>query len=362
MIRVGSPHFAGREIEYVQDVLSREQLSMERYVRMFEELLAEKTGKHHALACCNGTAALHLTVLGLGLRPGEEVLVPATTYVATANAVAYCGAKPIFVDVDPVTWNIDPHHAQELINEKTVGIITVHLYGLPADTRALRKLCDRNDLWLVEDAAEAIGATFEDGPIGRFGNATTFSFFGNKTISCGEGGAVVTDDKTLHHRMAHLRGQGVDSTRRYWHTSIGYNYRLTDLQAAVAFAQLETLDWHVEKRREIASAYHRELNTLLSFQGVPADRTHSYWMFAGLVEGDRDEIIRHLAALGVESRPTFPLIPWFPMYSAIGSWPVAEHIAKQGLVLPTHAKLTMNELVYVCESVKAAVEHHAPTR
>jgi perosamine synthetase len=360
MIRVGSPTFAGKEIEYVQDVLSREQLTMSVYVAKFEELLQSTTKSTFALATSSGTSALHLAMLGLGLRPGDEVIVPASTYVATANAVVYCGAVPIFADVHPNTWNIDLPAVESLITERTVGVIAVDLYGLIAQTPSLRAICDRHGLWLCEDAAESLGATCIGSPVGTYADVSTLSFFGNKLITCGEGGAVLTNRSDVADKVRHLRGQGVDPSRRYFHTAIGYNYRLTDLQAAVGLAQLETLSVHLAARQRIAKFYRERLTDFMTFQETPPGYVHSYWMVGGIVPADRNGVMSTLSLYGVETRPGFPLVPSFPMYNRSGRWPNAKLLAERVVILPTHGKLTDEDLNFVCSSVRSAVEaHHA---
>src|SRR5262249_16595770 len=208
-----------------------------------------------SLAVCNGTAALHLALLGLDVRPGDEVLVPSLTYVATANAVRYVGGEPVFVDVDPSTWCIDPSRIEDAITQGTKGIIRVHLLGHPADMDRINRIAAVNGLWVVEDAAEALGATYKKQPVGCLSRLATFSFFGNKTITCGEGGAITVNDDQLATRLRALRGQGMDPNRRYYFPITGYNFRLTNLAAALLCAQLERADAILPRRRGIFGRY-----------------------------------------------------------------------------------------------------------
>ena len=211
-----------------------------KFVAEFEKQFAEFCDAKHALACSNGTVAIHLALLAHDLKPGVEVIVPTFTYIASANAVMYCGAKPVFVDSEPDTWNIDPAKIEEAITEKTKGIIAVHIYGHPADMAPIMEIAKKHNLFVVEDAAEAHGALYNGQKVGSIGHSSTFSFFGNKIITCGEGGALVTNDSHLASKAKLLKGQGMDPNRRYWFPIIGYNYRMTNMQGAVALASSKT--------------------------------------------------------------------------------------------------------------------------
>ncbi|MGB8511125.1 MAG: DegT/DnrJ/EryC1/StrS family aminotransferase, partial [Pyrinomonadaceae bacterium] len=223
-IPVAAPVLAGREKEYVADCMESGWISSSgKYVELFEAAFAKFCGVRHAVACCNGTVALHLALVALGVAPNDEVIVPTLTFVATANAVTYCGARPVFVDSEPETWNLDPAQVEAKITSRTKGIIAVHLYGQPAEMDALRAVARRHGLFLLEDAAEAHGALYKGRPAGSLGDVAAFSFYGNKIIATGEGGMVTTDDDALAARVRLLRGQGMDTERRYWFPVVGYN-------------------------------------------------------------------------------------------------------------------------------------------
>ena len=257
LIPVAAPVFAGREREYVADCMESGWISSAgKYVELFEAEFAKFCGVRHAVSCCNGTAALHLALAALGVGPGDEVIVPTLTFVATANAVTYCGARPVFADSEAETWNLDPAHVASKITPRTKGIVAVHLYGNPAEMDALRALAHRHGLFLLEDAAEAHGALYRDAHAGSLGDIAAFSFYGNKIIATGEGGMVTTDDDALAARVRLLRGQGMDAERRYWFPVVGYNYRMMNLPAAIGLAQLERAEWHTGRRREIAADLH----------------------------------------------------------------------------------------------------------
>ena len=233
-----------------------------KYIEQFEKAFAEFCGVKHAVTCCNGTVALHLALMALGTQPGDEVIVPTLTYIATANAVTYCGARPVFVDSEPETWNMDPSLIEEKITPRTKGIIVVHLYGHPADMDPIMSIARRHGLFVIEDAAEAHGAEYKGHRVGSIGDMSTFSFYGNKIITTGEGGMVVTNNDSLASKARQLKGQGSVPDQRYWFPIIGYNYRMTNVASAIGLAQLEKAEWHIERRREVARWYYEYLHNI----------------------------------------------------------------------------------------------------
>jgi perosamine synthetase len=269
-IYVAQPRLGGNERAYVLDCIDSNWISSGgKYLTAFQDSFAEFCGTKHAVAASNGTTALHLALLALNLGPGDEVLVPTVTYIATANAVAYCGATPVLVDVLPGTLNLDPEQAARKITPRTKGILAVHLYGHPADMAALSHLADEHGLWIVEDAAEAHGAEVSGQRVGGIGTCAVFSFFGNKIITTGEGGMVTTNDAALAARLTLLRGQGMDPTRRYWFPEVGYNYRMTNVQAAIGLAQLEQIDEAIADRDRLARWYDDALAGLAGRLSLP---------------------------------------------------------------------------------------------
>lgn len=364
-IPVAAPVLAGREKEYVADCMESGWISSAgKYVELFEAEFAKFCGVRHAVSCCNGTAALHLSLAALGVGPGDEVIVPTLTFVATANAVTYCGARPVFVDVEPESWNLDPAQVASKITPRTKGIVAVHLYGNPVDVDALRALASRHGLFLLEDAAEAHGALHRGRPAGSLGDVAAFSFYANKIIATGEGGMVTTDDDALAARVRLLRGQGMSTERRYWFPVVGYNYRMMNLPAAIGLAQLERAGWHTARRREVAASYARLLGDVqgLSRQAEREWARHAYWMFTVVLgvgeEGDRDRLMTRLHEEGVETRPVFYPVHSLPPYSEASrgeEFPVAERLARRGLSLPTWAGLSDDDLSYVCERLRACM-------
>ena len=362
-IPVSAPDLSGREREYVLDCLDSTWISSKgRYIEQFEAAFAEFVGARHAVACNNGTTALHLALLALGIGPGDEVLVPTLTYVASANAVRYCGATPVFVDSQPDTWNIDPGDAAARITEKTRAIMAVHLFGAPADLRALRGLADEHGLALVEDAAEAHGATLDERPVGALEDIGTFSFYGNKIITTGEGGMVVTNDERLARKALLLRGQGQSFERTYWFEVVGFNYRMTNVAAAIGVAQLENVDAKLERRRQIAERYRYRLRDVpgLAFQAVMSGSTSVHWLVCVTLPvesaDERDAVAAALAADGIETRPFFYPLHTLPPYAGgAPALPVATRLAQRGLCLPTFTGLSDDDVDYVCDSLRASL-------
>ncbi|MDR7417464.1 MAG: DegT/DnrJ/EryC1/StrS family aminotransferase [Armatimonadota bacterium] len=360
---VAAPVLAGNEEAYVLDCLRTTWISSNGgYIGRFEAAFAQFCGARHALACSNGTVALHLALLALGIGPGDEVLVPAVTFVATANAVTYCGARPVFVDVDPDTWGIDPTDLETRITSRARAVIVVHLYGHPADMDAVRAVARRRGLAVVEDAAEAHGATYRGQPVGALADVGTFSFYGNKIITTGEGGMVVTNDDALAARISQLKGQGMDPNRRYWFTMIGYNYRLTNIAAAIGLAQLENADWHTQRRREVAAWYQQELAGVrgLTWHAEQSWARHAYWMFTIQVDpavADRDTVMARLADQGIETRPVFYPLHMLPPYRTRpdARFPVAERVASRGINLPTWAGLTRDDVGVIACAVRESL-------
>lgn len=347
-IFVAQPRLAGNEKKYVLDCLDSNWISsIGKYITAFEEAFARYCGVRHAIATNNGTTALHLALVALDLRPGDEVIVPTVTYIATANAVRYCGATPVLADVQPGTLNLDPEDIERRITDKTRGIIPVHLYGHPADMAAIDAIARRHGLWVVEDAAEAHGAEVGGRRVGGLGTCATFSFFGNKIITTGEGGMVTTDDDELAARLRLFRGQGMDPARRYWFPVVGYNYRMTNIQAAIGLAQLEMIDEALADRHRLAGWYDQALagfGERIVLPGQASWARHVYWMYnIFLREGEasrRDEVMRRLDEAGIETRPVFHPMHVMPPYRSDASYPVADVWAQRGINLPTHRDLS----------------------
>lgn len=359
-IPVSAPAFLGNEKKYVTDCIDSTWISsIGAYIGRFETAFAELCGVRHALACSNGTTALHLALLGIGIGPGDEVLVPSLTYIASANAVRYCGAEPIFVDSERDSWNLDPEDVRRKIGPRTKAILPVHLYGKPAAMGTLLSIAAEHGLKVVEDAAEAVGAHVDGRAVGSFGEVATFSFFGNKILTCGEGGMVTTDDDELARHMRQLKGQGQDPGRRYWFPIVGYNYRMTNIQAALGLAQLERLDQHLAARDEIAAWYAEGLagRTDLAWPAPEAGERVVCWLFSvafvGHRETLRDSVMAALAEAGIETRPFFFPCHTLPPYrnDREAACPNSEWLGARGLSLPTWVGLRKEQVERVCRTL-----------
>ncbi|MFY9621701.1 MAG: DegT/DnrJ/EryC1/StrS aminotransferase family protein [Pyrinomonadaceae bacterium] len=358
-IPVAAPALVGKEREYVLDCLESTWISSTgKYIERFETAFAEFCGVKHALAVSNGTLALHLALLGLGVGPGDEVILPTLTYVASANAVAYCGARPVLVDSEPDTWNMNPDLLIDHVTPKTKGILVVHLYGHPTNMDPVTTLARERGLFIIEDAAEAHGAEYKNRRVGSIGDVATFSFYGNKIVTTGEGGMVVTNNDELARKMRQLKGQGQDPERRYWFPVMGYNYRMTNVAAAIGLAQMEKIDWHMARRRENAEWYKTYLaqNPQFTLSPEAAWARNAYWINCVVLSKDfpldRDAVMEELAQAGIESRPFFYPMHALPMYRAPASgFPVAEGLASRGINLPSSATLTEQDVAYICDAL-----------
>jgi perosamine synthetase len=362
---VAAPVLAGNEQKYVLDCLESSWISSTgAYIGRFEQAFADFCGVEHAVSCTSGTTGLHLSLLALGVGPGDEILLPTLTFAATANAVRYCGATPVFVDSHPATWTIDPDRIADKIGPRTSGIIVVHLFGHPGDMDPIQQLADRHGLFILEDAAQAHGAEYRGRRVGSLGRLATFSFFGNKIITTGEGGMVTTSDADLAARMRLLKSHGMDPTRRYWFPVVGYNYRMTNVAAAIGLAQLEKIDWHLARRREVAGWYLERMRNVegVAWQPEQTWARHVWWMFTVVFDDDlaveRDTVTAHLAAAGIDTRPmAYPLhqLPPYQSFSRGDVFPNADRLARRGVSLPTSGRMTREDVTRVCDRLEQAL-------
>lgn len=360
LIPLTEPLLNGRELEYVTECIKSNWVSsLGTFVTRFEQEFAHYCGCEHGIAVSNGTVALHLALAVLGIGPGDEVIVPTLTFVATANAVRYTGATPVFVDSDPYTWNLDPAAVEAAVTPQTRAIIPVHVYGHPADMDRINEVARRNHLRVIEDAAEAHGAEYKGRRVGSLGDMACFSFYGNKIITTGEGGMVVTNDEELASRAQFLKDHAMSAEKRYWHPEIGFNYRLTNIQAALGVAQLERIDELIERRREHARRYCAELADVRGLVLPPeADWARSvYWMYSVLIEDEygftRDEVMAGLKAHGIDTRPFFYPTHTMPPYQTGQRLPVAEELSRKGVNLPSGPNLTHDQIHTICRILRA---------
>lgn len=368
MIAVSEPRLGEKEIEYVMDCLKTCWISSAgHYIEEFENKWAAYCGMQYGVAVSNGTVALEAALRVLDLQPGDEVILPSFTIISCALAVVEAGATPVLVDCDPETWCMDVQQVAEKITPRTRAIMPVHIYGHPVDMDPLIELARAHGLKLIEDAAEVHGAEYKGRKCGGMSDMSCFSFYANKIITTGEGGMVLTSDANLVERLRAERNLAFRKERRFYHTELGHNYRLTNLQAAIGLAQLERIEEHIQHKRWMAAAYHEQLAPLNELQ-LPVERAWAknvYWMY-GLVlseETGMDAVAfaQKLKAAGVETSPFFLGMHEQPVFHKMGlfvgeSYPVSERIARQGLYLPSGLTLTQTQVDEVCAEVKRILQ------
>lgn len=358
-IPIYEPTLGAQEEAYLLDTIRSGWISSNgKYIKEFEQSFAAFCGVNHGVSVSNGTTALHLILHALGIGPGDEVIVPALTFIASANTVVYTGATPIFVDVDPATWTIDPQSVAQFITPRTKAIMPVHIYGHPADMAALRSLAEPHHLFLIEDAAEAHGAQIGAMRTGALGTAAAFSFFANKIITTGEGGMITTDDEALAARCRMLRDHAMPPGRRYWHDEVGFNYRMTNLQAAIGVAQMARIDEFIARKRTIAERYHAGLRDIAGIT-LPVERagyTNVYWMYSILVDQpfpySRDELMAALRNAAIDSRPFFHPLDTLPPYRSAQPCPTALRLSRHGLNLPSSPSLNDEQIDRICRTIR----------
>jgi perosamine synthetase len=359
---VAEPDIGEEELRNVVEAVKSGWISSKgKFIEKFEREFANYIGMKYGVAVSNGTVALHLALAALGIGPGDEVIVPDLTFVATINAVLYTGARPVIVDIHPEYWCMDPDKVEKAITPKTKVIIPVHLYGHPCDMDPIMEIASRNNLYIVEDAAEAHGAEYKGRKVGSFGYISCFSFYGNKIITTGEGGMVLTNDDELAEKIRILRDHGMNPEKRYWHEVIGFNYRMTNLQAAIGVAQLSKIDKFIEKKRRIAKIYAEELSSIpgiILHPEMPWAK-NVYWLYSILIDLNkakisRDELSKRLEKEGIETRKFFYPLHEMPIYAKYGvySYPVATTISRQGLNLPSGTKLTEEDVRFIAQKIK----------
>lgn len=369
-IPIAAPDLKGNEKKYLDECIKSSWISSKgRFIDLFEEKFAEFIGCKYAVSVANGTVALHLVLVAMGIKKGDEVIVPDLTFIASANAVYYTGATPVLVDVEKETWNLDPDEIEKHITSQTKAIIPVHLYGHPANMLEILRVARKHNLLIIEDAAEAHGAEVNLGykgkkhdwqKMGTIGDAGIFSFYGNKIITTGEGGMVVTNSKALAQKMRILRDHGQTLEKRYYHEIIGFNYRMTNMQAAVGLAQLERMEKFLKEKNKIAAYYDKHLENIPGITLPPKkDWAKSvYWMYSVLVDKPfkltRDELMKVLEQNNIETRPFFYPVHLMPPYKLKNNFPVSEYLSSHGINLPSSILLTGDQLERI---VKVIIKH-----
>ncbi|MCK4850037.1 MAG: aminotransferase class I/II-fold pyridoxal phosphate-dependent enzyme [Phycisphaerae bacterium] len=365
MIHLSIPDLRGNEWKYLKECLDTNWItSVGRFLDDFENSLASFVGAKYAVACASGTAAMHVALQMLGVQAGDQVIVPATTFIATVNVVLYCQATPVIVDVEDQTFNMDPARLAEAINDHTKVILPVHLYGQPCQMDKIMAIAESTSVCVLEDACESIGTRYKKKHTGTFGRISAFSFNGNKLVTCGGGGMIVTDDEELARQCRHLVTQARSDSLEYLHDALGYNYRLTNMQAAVGLAQMERLEQMIDRRRQIFSKYQQGLAELPGWRGPGYihGAQSNFWLYTALVEPQEfgmtsRELMACLRERQIEARPIFAPVCENKHLSCDDGrerFPVAYKIWEQGIVLPSGAGLTDQQIDQVIDAVRCA--------
>jgi perosamine synthetase len=364
-IPVCQPFLNGNEVEYVRDAVDSTWISSQgKYLERFEREFPGYVGMKHGTCTCNGTTALHLALRAAGIGPGDEVILPSFTMIATAFAICYCGATPVLLDANEDDWNLDVSTLEAAMSTKTRAILVVHIYGHPTDMDPVLEFASRHNLFVIEDAAEAIGSEYKGKLCGSFGRISCFSFFANKNITCGEGGMALTNDDLLHDRLRYLKNLSfpLGKSREYVHEEIGFNYRMSNLHAALGCAQLERVHEYVGMRRRNATLYSQRLSRIPGLR-LPVEHSsvkNSYWMYGVVCEKQfsvsRDVLMAKLLERGIESRKFFN-----PMhlqksirdygFRAPSPMPVSEHLGDAGLYLPSSSSLAVEDIDRICDAI-----------
>lgn len=366
-IPVCEPTLLGNELKYVTDAVQTGWISSAgKYVTEFEQQFAEYCGCRYGVAVCNGTVALHLALVALGIGKGDEVIIPDFTMIATAFAVCYTGAKPVFVDADPDTWNIDVTKIEEKITPNTKAIIPVHLFGLMCNMDAINEIAQKHGLKVLEDAAEAHGAEYKGRRAGSCSDLAAFSFFANKNITTGEGGMVVTNDEELYNKLRYHKNMcfPLDGPRNYIHNDIGFNYRMSNVVAAIGLAQVEKADHYKSLRQKNNKLYRELLDNVdgITFQRVPDKCESVCWMNAITVDAKayghtRDELMSYLKTNGIDSRLLFAGMHRQQSLHEFGcncndTYSITDSLTENGMYLPSASRLTRNEIDHICSTIK----------
>lgn len=365
MIPICEPTLEGNELQYVTEAVKSGWLSQGKFIQEFEEKFSEYCGVRYGISCSSGTAALHIAIESMGIGKGDEVIVPSFTMIGSCNAIIYSGAKPILVDSELKTWNIDIDKIEEKITDKTKAIMVVHTYGHPVDMDGVREISVKYGIPVIEDAAEAHGAEYKGKKAGSLGDIAAFSFYANKIITCGEGGMVVTNNNQWADKARLLRMHYFGKPR-FLHERLGYNYRLTNLQAAVGLAQLEKIEEYVNARRNNAMKYNHLLKSVQGITTPPEAKwaKNVYWMYGVLVEDDfginRSQLGEELLGRGIETRPFFIGMHKQPAYKqkderfpdTQGKYSTCDELTRKGFYLPSSSHLTKETIARVVETIK----------
>lgn len=355
-IAIAAPDIGELEMKYVTQAVKSNEISSGYFLNKFEEKFRLFCEASNATSCTNGTVALHLALIGAGVKEGDEVIVPALTYVATANAVIHAGGVPVFVDINPDYWGLDPEEVKRKITPRTKAVIAVHLYGHPADMDPLIESCRNHNITLIEDCAEAHGARYKGKRVGGIAPIGTFSFYGNKILTTGEGGIVTCEDESVLDIINIYKNHGNNPLKRYQHQVVGYNYRMTNIQAAIGLAQVERVEELLEKRSKVFQHYLKGLESLpCEMQPTMEWAEPVSWMNCLVLEGSgiaAHELQEELKNFNIETRPFFTPLPRLEIYNDAGDYPIADNLSSLGINLPSSAKLSYQEVDYIIDAIE----------
>ena len=353
------PFISKLEKTYVNDCLNTNWISSRgKYVKLFEDKFKNYINIKYAVAVNNGTAALHVALLALGIGEKDEVITPTFTYIATANSINYVGATVKFVDSKMTSWQIDEDKISNHITSKTKAILVPHIYGQACEMSKIKQIAKKHNLFLIEDCAEAFGTYYKNKHVGTFGDVSAFSFFGSKTITTGEGGMVVTNNYKIAEKVERLKMVGNDKDIHFWHNIVGYNYRMTNICAAIGLGQLSKTKFILKKKKNIFQIYKKNLiNLPISLHEEYPNTIHSYWLVSIMLNNEikRDKLRNYLNNLNIETRPTFYPIHTMPMYynkKYKNKFPIASQLGRRGINLPSGPKLSEKNIIFVCNQIK----------
>jgi len=357
-IPVYQPYLGEEEKLNVNDCLDSSWISSKgKYIDAFEKRTKDYIGANYVSTVSNGTVALHTALLAAGISKGDEVITPNFTYVASTNSILMVGAKPVFVEIDKDTWNIDTDLIESKISIKTKAILVTNVYGFPCNFQRLHKICSKHNLLLIEDAAESFGAEYEGKKSGSLADISTFSFFGNKTITTGEGGMILTKSSEIFSKIEQLKNQGNSKTKRYYHEVLGYNYRMTNIQAAIGCAQLDKIKLILKLKKDVDQFYRSKLSDVATFQKAENNSISSFWMSSLLFKNEKlkTRMEQQLEKSNIESRPLFFPIDELPFYQKSDTCHVAKRLHSKGLILPSFPDLTTEQLEYIVKIIRENV-------
>lgn len=368
--QMAKPYITNSEIFAVTRVLKSGVLSLGPVHREFEAALAKRVGTKYAASVSSGTSGLHIAMIAAGIGPGDEVITTPFSFIASSNSILFVGAKPVFVDIDPVTYNLNPQYIEKVITKKTKAILVVHIFGQGADMDPIMKIAKKHKLKVIEDACESLDATYKGKKLGTFGESSVFAFYANKQITTGEGGMVCTDSKRVYDLCKSLSNQGRSGNMQWLdHSRLGYNYRLDEMSAALGVEQVKKLDFLIRERKKLAALYSKYLRKypkLVQIPRVGKHNTHTWQVYVTKIlkrEVNRDKLIAGLAKRGVSSKPYLPSIHLFSFYRKkfgykSGAYPISEDLSKYSLALPFYIGLKEQDVKHISNQLISAIKEY----